>query len=379
MPTTMMPPLTAFDFPFGKDEIAMNKPLKESLKPALYTDVLSVAKRALPWNKLQGKTLFLTGAAGLIGRYITLAALLRNDLYSDNIHVVAFVHNEKKARAAFGDAADRDDLTLLAGDVCDLPADLPKADFVIHAASPASAIQYEQNPVGTLLTNTVGTENVLKFSRDCGAESVLCASSLKVFGNVYDGDVMTEQTNGILDFTTYKNCYAEGKRATETLANAYFHQHGTPVKLVRPAYIYGACSLDDDRVWAQFIANVVRRENILLKSNGAAYRSFCYVADTAAAFLTVLLAGENGEVYNIADDRSNVTIRDFGKIAVAAFPERGLSLSFQNPEDEAEPPKVFTKTPEILDCSKLRALGFTAEIDIPEGVRRTVAILEESL
>ena len=357
----------------------MNTPLKDTLKPALYADILSVAKRDLSWHKLSGKTLLLTGAAGLIGRYITLACLLRNDLFGDNIRVIAFVHNKEKARKAFGAAADRDELTLLAGDVCALPADLPAADFVIHAASPASAIQYEQNPVGTLLTNTVGTANVLKYAKECGAESVLCASSLKVYGNVFDGEEMTEQTNGILDFTTYKNCYAEGKRATETLCNAYVHQHNTPVKLVRPAYIYGACGLDDDRVWAQFIANVVRHENILLKSNGAAYRSFCYVADTAAAFLTVLFDGENGEVYNIADDRSNVTIRDFGKIAVAAFPERGLTLSFQNPEDEPEPPKVFSKTPEILDCEKLKSLGFTAEIDIPEGVRRTVAILEESV
>ncbi len=357
----------------------MKTPLKELLKPALYADILSVAKRALPWEKMAGKTLFLTGAAGLIGRYITLATLLHNDLSGNTIRIVAFVHNEQKARAAFGDAVNRDELTLIAGDVCNLPDDLPPAEYVIHAASPASAIQYEQNPVGTLLTNTVGTANVLKYAKECNAKSVLCASSLKVYGDIYEGDRMTEQANGILDFTTYKNCYAEGKRATETLANAYFHQFGTPVKLVRPAYIYGACGLDDDRVWAQFIANVVRHENILLKSNGAAYRSFCYVADTAAAFLTVLLCGENGNVYNIADDCSNVTIRDFGKIAVAAFPERGLTLSFANPEDEPEPPKVFTKTPEILDCRAIAALGFKAEVDIAEGVRRTVAILEESL
>ncbi len=357
----------------------MTTPLKDLLKPALYADVLSVAKRALPWEKLAGKTLLLTGAAGLIGRYITLAVLARNDLYGDHIRVIAFVHNAEKARAVFGDAADRDELTLLSGDVCALPADLPRADFVIHAASPASAIQYEQNPVGTLLTNTVGTENVLRYAQQNAVESVLCASSLKVYGDVFSGDVMTEATNGQLDFTTYKNCYAEGKRATETLANAYVHQFGTPVKLVRPAYIYGACSLNDDRVWAQFIANVVRRENILLKSNGAAYRSFCYVADTAAAFLAVLLSGEPGEVYNIADDRSNVTIRDFAKLAVAAFPERGLTLSFANPADEAEPPKTFAKTPEILDCTKLKALGFTAETDIADGIRRTVAILEESV
>ena len=108
------------------------------------------------------------------------------------------------------------------------------------------------------------------------------------------------------------------------------------IKIVRPSYIFGAASLDDDRVWAQFIANVVRGENILLKSNGAPYRSFCYVTDTAAAMLMVLLKGENMYPYNISSEGGNVTIRDFAKKAVEAFPEKGLTLSFANPEDEKE-------------------------------------------
>ena len=85
------------------------------------------------------------------------------------------------------------------------------------------------------------------------------------------------------------------------------------VKIARPSYIYGASSLEDDRVWAQFIANIVRSQDILLKSNGAANRSFCYVTDTASALLYILLHGKDAVPYNISYEKSDVTIRALQK------------------------------------------------------------------
>jgi nucleoside-diphosphate-sugar epimerase len=150
------------------------------------------------------------------------------------------------------------------------------------------------------------------------------------------------------------------------------------VKIARPSYIYGASTLEDDRVWAQFLANIIRRESILLKSNGAAYRSFCYVTDTASALLTIMLKGEVGVPYNIAAAHSDITIRDFAKTAVAVFPERGMSLAFANPEDEAEPVlDVTKKTPEILASERLEKLGWQAQVDVKEGIRRAVLTMEE--
>ena len=171
-----------------------------------------------------------------------------------------------------------------------------------------------------------------------------------------------------------------GKRASETLAASYIKEYGLNVKLCRPAYIYGASSLTDDRVWAQFIANVVKKENILLKSNGAANRSFCYVTDTASAMLCVLLSGENGFPYNIAYEKSNTTIRGFAKTACEAFPERNIMLSFQNSEDEAEPQILKTPLstePEILDSTRLKALGWKPSVTLSEGIKRAVKVLEE--
>ena len=261
------------------------------------------------------------------------------------------------------------------------PISADRADYVIHAASQASNIQFETDPVGTINANLTGTANVLDFAKACGSKAVLIVSSLKVYGIVYgDREKITEDDNGYIDFTSYKNCYAMGKRAGETLAASYCSEYGMHVKIARPSYIYGASSLDDDRVWAQFIANIVRGQDILLKSNGAANRSFCYVTDTASALLYILLHGKDAVPYNISYEKSDVTIRGFAKAACEVFPERNMKLVFANPEDEKEPETLktpLTQVPEILDSGRLRALGWVPKVDLKDGIRRAVAVLEE--
>ena len=355
--------------------------VENAISAPLYRDILTVAERDIPWEELRGQTVLITGAAGLIGRYLTLALLTRNDLFENEITVIAMVRDRRKAEAAFGALLDRSDLILAQQDVC-IPFDaLPMANFVIHAASPASAQQYENTPVDTLAANTVGTHNVLSYAVRCASQSVLCVSSLKVYGAVTDGsEALGEETLGKLDFTAYQNCYAEGKRVMETLCAAYNKQFDLPVKIARPAYVYGPCGMEDDRVWAQFIACAIQHEDILLKSNGAAYRSFCYVADTAAALLTVLLLGEDMLPYNVADKASDVTIRELATVVAEALPERGLALRFEHPADEAEPKeRPDAPTPEILDNVRRLSLGWSAQVDLPEGVRRTIAIMEDAL
>jgi nucleoside-diphosphate-sugar epimerase len=97
--------------------------------------------------------------------------------------------------------------------------------------------------------------------------------------------------------------------------------------------------------------------------------------------LVILLEGENTLPYNISYEKSDTTIRGFAKTACEVFPERNISLSFSNPEDEAEPNlevSPLSPTPEIMDSSRLRALGWKPLVDLKEGIRRSVNILEEN-
>ena len=345
------------------------------LHPYVYDDIKKVSDSDIDWQRFCNKTVLITGGNGFIAFYIVCALLIKNDLNNNNTKIIALVRNRENAEKKYGELLKRDDLQLLVQDVC-TPLSCGKADFIIHAASQASAYHFENDPVGTIDANLSGTVNVLEYARHSQAESTLIVSSLKVYGSIYNGaDKIIESDLGYLDIDNYKNCYAQGKRAAETLGCSYSKQYGLNIKIARPAYIYGPASLNDDRVWAQFIANVVKKQNILLKSNGAALRSFCYVTDTATALLKILLDGENCTPYNIANPDSDVTIRDFAKTAVEAFPELGLTLSFENPDDEKEPvSSPMAPTPEVLDATALNRLGWTAKVNLIDGIKQSVKI-----
>ena len=353
--------------------------IKDYVGKNLYKDVTEIADTPIDWNKFMNKTVLITGANGFIAYYLTLALLLQNDRKNLGITVMGLVRNQAKAEAKYGKILERSDLKLVSKDVCGDLSDLEHADYIIHAASQATPYYFENDPVGTIEANTLCTSNILQYACREKALGVLMISSLKVYGEVKNGKPEIEEEDlGYINIDDYYNCYATGKRTMETVCNCYVKQYGLPVKLARPSYIYGASTLQDDRVWAQFLANVIRKEDILLKSNGGAYRSFCYVTDTASALLTILLNGESGVPYNISSKNSDVTIRNFAKAATEVFPGRKLKLSFANKEDEAEPVLDYSeKTPEILSSKRLQSLGWIGRIDIKEGIRRAVLTMEE--
>lgn len=356
----------------------MDYNVKSNVNEYVYNDIYEVTQTDIPWESFENKTILITGAGGFIGYYLTTSLLLRNDLYNNSVNVIGMVRNENNAKQKYGDLLERSDFKLIVQDVCEDWMIKDKVDYIIHAASNASAWHFENKPVETINANLIGTMKVLEFAKKSNDCKVLFISSLKVYGSLHDGSKKLKEDNiGYVDHTSYKNCYAQGKRAAETLCATYNKEFGIDIKIARPSYIYGASKLDDDRVWAQFFANVVRRQNILLKSNGATLRSFCYVTDTVSALLTILLKGDNITPYNIASEESNITIRDFARKSVNVFPDRNLSLIFANKDDEKEPSlSYFSATPEILDSERLYSLGWQSKVSLDEGIRRSINTIE---
>ena len=186
-----------------------------------------------------------------------------------------------------------------------------------------------------------------------------------------------ENTYGLVDPLDPRSCYPEGKKAAETMCACYRQQYGLNAKIARLAHTFGpGMSIDDGRVQADFIKNVVNHQDIVLKSEGTAVRTYTYVSDAVAALFYILLNSDD-LVYNIASEESTVSIRDLAQALVDAFPQRGLKLVFDIPTpDKNTGCAPFTLG--ILSSDKIRQLGWSPQYTLQEGLMRTVAFFEEN-
>lgn len=183
---------------------------------------------------------------------------------------------------------------------------------------------------------------------------------------------IAEDAYGYIDPMALRSCYAEGKRAGETMCVCWFHRYSVPVKIVRPFHTYGpGMALDDGRVYADFISNILHNQNIIIKSKGTAKRTFCYLADAAIGFFTVLLKGRDGEAYNVADKNGEISVRGLARMLIKLFPEKNLAIKFnvnlkQGGYIKSRVRRAYPQT------SKIQNLGWEARYSLEDGLKRTI-------
>jgi nucleoside-diphosphate-sugar epimerase len=182
-----------------------------------------------------------------------------------------------------------------------------KADYVIHAACSAHPLAYSTDPVGTMQANLMGTMELLEYLRGCEGARFVFLSTGETYGENPDlPDGFAEESHGYVNPMNPRSCYPESKRAAETLCASYAAQYGVDALVVRLCHVYGPTITGaNSRADAQFLRKALAGEDIVMKSTGAQVRSFCYVPDAAAALFTVLLKGETGQAYNIANKKSS--------------------------------------------------------------------------
>jgi UDP-glucuronate decarboxylase len=330
--------------------------------PIIAEDVERVAATPLPWERLGGATVLVTGAAGMLPAYLVETLLARGAL------VVGLVRSREKGERRFGGRVE-----LVVQDVCDpLPAGL-RADVVIHGASGASPKFYSRDPAGTIDANAAGTRNALDLARRSRARAFLYFSTSEVYGQAAPekAGCLAETDYGYLDPTLVRSCYAEGKRLGETMCVAWHQQYGVPAVIVRPFHTYGpGMDLDDGRVFADFVADALAGRDIVLKSAGTARRAFCYLADATAGFLTVLLKGEPGQAYNVGNPAGELSVRELAELVAGLSPHGKRGVRIEAPDAGYLASTVSRNSPDI---AKVRALGWEPTTDTAAGFRRTIA------
>ena len=340
----------------------------------IINDLKYITEYDLPWHRFEGKTVLVSGANGFLPAYMVETLLFLVETHKiESIKIVALVRNEQRAQKRFVRYIDNDKLKLLVQDVCDPIAFSVNPDYIIHAASQASPKYYGIDPVGTLNANIIGTYNLLQLAKSKSIEGFLYFSSGEVYGEIDDNKIPTREGDfGYIDPMNVRSCYAESKRMGETMCASWHHQFSTPVKIVRPFHTYGpGMKLDDGRVFADFVADIISCRDIIMKSNGKAKRAFCYLADATIAFFTVLLKGSIGEAYNVGNSDAEISILDLAETLVGIYPD--LRLKVIKKDDPDDPGYIKSKiTRNCPDISKIRSLGWEPKIQIIEGFKNTI-------
>jgi len=336
-------------------------------------DMQFITGMALPWERLAGKAVLITGANGFLPAYMVGALLFLNKNKGLGINIIGLVRNKAKAMQRFGHEVDSGQVMLIVQDVSmPLTVDGP-VDYIVHAASQASPKYYGVDPAGTLKANVLGTYNLLEIAREKKTEGFLFFSSGEVYGELQsDNDKIKEDSYGIVDPMIVRSCYAESKRMGETMCVSWHHQFGVPAKVVRAFHTYGpGMDLDDGRVHADFVSDVLARRDIVMRSEGAFVRAFCYLSDATTGFFTVMLKGENGEAYNIGNDTCEISIRDLAAKIAGLYPELGMRVVQQ----VTERPEGYIESKFRRSCpntDKARGLGWEPRFSIEDGFKRTI-------
>lgn len=322
---------------------------------------------------LAGRCVAVTGASGLIGT-VLVDALLRANRGGAGIRVAAIARNRKRLEERFGGGRSDPLLRLVAHDVREpLPADF-EFDVGVAAASNTSPLDYAAHPVATALTNLEGARHMLDAAVRCGGRVLFC-SSVEVYGNARNGGSFREEDTGILNLANARASYPESKRAAEALCQCYRAESGVRVNAARICRVFGPTVLPGDtKAASQFIANAVRGEDIVLKSEGTQFYSWIHAADCVSALLAILARGEDGLAYNVAADHCNAPLREFAQCAADAA---GTKLVFDLP-NEAERRGYSKTTRAVLDASRLGSLGWRPAYDLAGGIARTIAVLKET-
>ena len=303
-------------------------------------------------------TSVVTGGAGFLGSHLCEALLARDHrvICVDNLETGSLGNIEHLRGEAF--VFRPHDLTQ------HVEIDEP-VDFVYHLASPASPIDYLRLPLQTLKVGSYGTHNALGLAKVKRARFLL-ASTSEVYGDpqvhpqpeTYWGHVNPIGPRGVYD---------EAKRYAEALTMAYHRQQGVDTAIVRIFNTFGPrMRPHDGRAIPTFIRQALEEKPLTVFGSGSQTRSFCFVDDLVRGLILLAESGEHFPV-NIGNP-TEMTLLELAEAVVRATGSSSPIVFEALPVDD---PQV--RQPDITRAQQL--LGWTPEIELDEGLRRTLASL----
>jgi nucleoside-diphosphate-sugar epimerase len=323
-------------------------------------------------SSLAGWRLLVTGGTGMVGRFL-VDALMRDG----RVEIVMIARDSEAAKEKFRRWVDSGRLFFVEGDLAKgvVPLVQGRIDAVIHLASNTHPKMYAECPISTIAMNVMALKGLLDIAVANPGCRVVYASTVEIYGqNRGDVELFDESYCGYIDCNTLRAGYPESKRCGEALCRAYQKEKGVDFVIPRLARIYGpTLRKTDTKALSQFIGNALKGQDIVLKSSGDQYFSYLHVADAVSGILTVLLKGDSGEAYNVADAASNIRLKDLAELIAKIA---GRKVIFDLP-DAVELAGFSTATKALMDNRKIMALGWKPRYDIQTGISETLKSLKE--
>ena len=343
-------------------EITKHENTKPETSDLFREDMEYIAGADLPWQRLKGSTVLVTGATGLIGMTAVHALIHASRVKGLDLKVAALVRDPAKAGRVFGSLTEGPELLILEGTIEQLPALPEKIDYWIHGACPTASAFMTAHPVEVIRTSVQGTIHLLEEARRRQTGGFVFLSSMEAFGEVRTEELLDEKTLGDVDLTRVRSCYPESKRMCEMLCKSYAEEYGVPAMSVRLAQTFGpGVSYSDRRVFAMMTRNAIHGEDIVLATKGTSRHPYLYTAQAVTAILTVLLKGEPGETYNAANPATYCSIWEMGELVAREVAGGKIRVRTEENGDASRYP-----APSFLnmDIAKIQKLGWEPRHDL---------------
>ena len=311
-------------------------------------------------EELRGRRVFVTGATGLIGKSLCRA------LCANGAEVVALVRDRGRAEALLPPGIER-----VLGDMARPFAYPGEVDYLVHAASMTSSRAFVEQPVEVIDGTQAGIRNAIGFAREKAVKGMVFLSTMEIYG-LTDSEDVAESGYAGLDPMSPRNCYPEAKRLAECLCASAAKEYGVPAKVARLTQTFGeGVDANDGRVFAEFARAAAEGRDIVLKSEGKTARCYCSVGDAVSAIQAILLHGEPGMAYNVANPDTYCTIREMAEFVAREFSggRSKVVVDLSGAEARGYLPPFRMR----LNVDRLRSLGWEPREGLREMFAQVVA------
>ncbi len=313
----------------------------------------------IPWEKLSGQRVLVTGATGLIGKNLVMALMFVERMRKLGLSIVVLVRNIEKAVALFGNDPL---LTYAQGDIADYPENIGPIDYIVHCACPTASRFFIENPVETIELVVNGTQRILHLGLENKVKGFVFLSSMEVYGFPHKGEKVDESYIGSFHPSISRNSYPLSKIICENLCCSYASEYNLPTRVLRLTQTFGpGVDYSDNRIFAEFGRCIKLKKDICLRTKGETERSYLYTADAVTAILATMLNGGNGQIYNVANESTYCSILQMAKVA-AVLGGIKVKILEQDFSRLGYADTLFMD----LDTKKIQGLGWMANTGLRE-------------